>query len=54
MNTTLLLITSAIYIGVAVWFVYERRWGMTIAFVCYALANIGFALDAFKPNLVSK
>jgi uncharacterized membrane protein (UPF0136 family) len=49
MTTNLLLLTSGIYAWVAYGFARERRWGMAIAFVCYALANVGFALDAMKP-----
>lgn len=52
MNLHLLVITSVLYAGVAYGFVRERRWGMALAFLCYALANIGFAWDALamKPS----
>lgn len=50
MNLHLLLITSVLYGWVAYGFVRERRWGMALAFLCYAFANIGFAWDAIAPK----
>lgn len=46
MNRGLLLVTSGIYAWVAYGYMRERRWGMAIAFLAYALANVGFAWDA--------
>jgi hypothetical protein len=56
MASGLLLATSGIYAWVAYGFVRERRWGMAVAFLCYALANVGFAWDAIasKPPTVSQ
>ena len=45
MGTGLLLFVGAIY-GVVAWdYAVQSRYGMTLAFAAYALANIGFALD---------
>ena len=46
MTSGLLLATSGIYAWVAYGYIRERRWGMALAFICYALANVGFAWDA--------
>lgn len=45
MNAGLLLVVALIYLYVAVEYVRERRYGMALAFVAYALANLGFMLD---------
>lgn len=49
MNAGLLLFVGAIYLAVAVSYGRAGRWGMCLAFVAYALANVGFALDARRP-----
>lgn len=46
MDTGLLLFVGVVYLWVAVGYVRAGRWGMTVAFIAYALANLGFALDA--------
>lgn len=46
MSSGLLLATSGIYGWVAYQYIQDRRWGMALAFLCYAVANIGFAWDA--------
>lgn len=45
MNPGLLLFVGGIYLIVAFGYGRERRLGMAVAFVAYALANIGLALD---------
>lgn len=45
-SSTLLLLVGSIYLIVAAGYYRAGRWGMCLAFVCYAGANIGFALDA--------
>ena len=50
MTSGLLLVTSGIYWWVAYGYIRERRWGMAVAFVCYALANVGFAWDAMAAK----
>lgn len=44
MGNTLLLIVTIIYFGVAVDYYSKNQIGMAIAFLAYALANIGFIL----------
>lgn len=46
MSTGLLLFVGAIYIWVAYGYLKAGRVGMAIAFLCYALSNMGFAWDA--------
>ena len=46
MSATLLLITALLYAGVAAGYAANGRWGMCLAFVAYAIANVGFALDS--------
>lgn len=46
MSSSLLLIVGAIYVAVAIGYYRAGRLGMCLAFLCYAGANIGFALDA--------
>lgn len=45
MSVHLLLLVGAIYGLVALDYALHGRWGMSLAFVAYAVANIGFALD---------
>lgn len=45
MGPWLLLLVAAIYIGVGVDYFNDGRYGMCLAFVAYALANLGFAMD---------
>lgn len=42
----LLLFVGCIYLGVAVDYARQARYGMAFAFVAYAAANLGFAMDA--------
>ena len=46
MGPGLLLLVSVIYAGVAGDYGLDGRWGMSLAFAAYALANVGFAMDA--------
>lgn len=45
MNTVLLAVTGSIYLWIALDYAMSERWGMSLAFVAYALANLGFVLD---------
>lgn len=45
MNPALLYLVAAIYAGVAIQYMYAGRWGMALAFLAYAVSNIGFAWD---------
>lgn len=44
MSSWLLAITGLIYLGVAVDYFIHKNMGMSLAFVAYALANVGFIL----------
>ena len=46
MGPSLLLLTAGIYALVALDYAVHNRYGMALAFLAYALANIGFAWDA--------
>lgn len=46
MGAGLLLFVAAIYFVVAVDYALKDRAGMALAFLAYALANLGFAWDA--------
>lgn len=46
MSSSLLLVVGSIYLVVAAGYYRAGRWGMCLAFVCYSLANLGFAWDA--------
>jgi hypothetical protein len=48
MNAQLLLAVGLVYVVVALRYISEGRLGMGLAFVAYALANVGFAWDAIK------
>jgi hypothetical protein len=48
MGPGLLLFVAAIYLIVAADYLGNDRYGMALAFVAYALANVGFALDAWQ------
>jgi len=43
-NAWLLAIVGLIYLAVAVGYGRRREWGMALAFVAYAMANLGFIL----------
>lgn len=45
MSATLLGVVATIYVWVAANYAIDRRWGMALAFVAYAVSNIGFMLD---------
>lgn len=51
MNTTLLYVTSGIYACVAINYCAQRRWGMGVAFLAYACANLGFVWDAYSTSV---
>lgn len=42
-----LAVTSVIYLGVLTHYWGQGRYGMALAFFAYAVANIGFLLDAY-------
>jgi hypothetical protein len=44
MSSWLLAVTGMIYLGVAVDYFINNNLGMAIAFVAYALANVGFII----------
>lgn len=48
MNAGLLLFVGTIYFIVAVGYWAEGRQGLSLAFIAYAVANIGFALDTWR------
>lgn len=46
MSSGLLLLVGSIYLVVALGYYRAGRWGMCLAFIAYAIANVGFAWDA--------
>lgn len=48
MNVALLTIVTVIYLCVAVGYWRDSRAGMAVAFFAYALANLGFIIDAVR------
>lgn len=48
MSAPLLLLVGLVYLGVAVDYWLAGRPGLAWAFVAYALANLGFATDAWS------
>jgi len=48
MSAGLLLIVGAVYCVVAVDYAMHGRYGLCAAFVCYAFANLGFAIDTWS------
>jgi hypothetical protein len=47
-STSLLIIVALIYWAVAIGYYMDGRPGMSLAFIAYAFANIGFALDVVR------
>lgn len=47
MSPSLLLVAALLYLGVGVGYYRTQQPGMALAFVAYALANVGFAWDAW-------
>lgn len=45
MTASLMSLVALIYLGVAVSYALDGRWGMCLAFIAYAVANVGFVLD---------
>lgn len=50
MSSWLLAITGLIYLGVAVDYFLNKNMGMALAFVAYALANLGFILSNVQAS----
>jgi hypothetical protein len=48
MSAGLLLFVGNIYLLVAIQYYVHGRNGMCLAFLAYALANVGFAWDAWR------
>lgn len=48
MGAALLALVTVVYAAVAVTYARDHRWGMCLAFVAYALANVGFILDLVR------
>lgn len=48
MGAGLLLFVGLIYGVVALDYAHHARYGMALAFLAYALANVGFAWDGWK------
>jgi hypothetical protein len=44
----LLLIVGAIYLFVSVEFYFAGKYGLCLAFVAYAISNIGFMIEAMR------
>ncbi len=51
MSQGLLTVVAIVYLWVAVEYVREGRYGMALAFVAYAAANIGFMWDIRRTTL---
>lgn len=45
MSATVLGLVALAYLGVAVDLFLTQRWGLSLAFVAYAFANLGFIWD---------
>ena len=48
MSPWLLLFVGAIYLFVAVEFYLAAKYGLCLAFVAYAVSNLGFAFEAMR------
>jgi hypothetical protein len=48
MNVWLLALVGIIYLAVAIGYWREGNAGMTISFIAYSLANLGFILAAWR------
>lgn len=48
MSVYLLVIVSAIYLFVSGDYFVAQRYGLSLAFLAYAISNVGFILDALK------
>ena len=48
MSTTLILVVTACYAGIAVSEAWKRNWGMSVVFLGYVLANLGL-LASMRP-----
>jgi hypothetical protein len=45
MSAGLLALVAFAYVGVAIGYAVDGRWGMAVSFIAYAAANLGFILD---------
>lgn len=50
MNPILLGICAVIYMVVSIGYLSESRYGMALAFLSYAMANVGFIRDAITTG----
>ena len=48
MNGWLLALVCGIYVSVAIGYAFEGRGGMALAFLAYAVANVGFIIDLWR------
>lgn len=50
MNGWLLTAVAVVYLVVAGGYARRREWGMCVAFVAYALANVGFIIELVRHD----
>ena len=50
LGTWILIISTLLYVGAGIAFAYEGKVGLSVAYLAYAVANVGLMIVAFKGS----
>lgn len=50
LGTWILIISTVLYVGAGVAFAYEGKLGLSVAYIAYAVANIGLMIVAIQGS----
>lgn len=50
LGTWILIISTVLYVGAGIAFAFEGKLGLSIAYVAYAIANVGLMIVAIQGN----
>lgn len=50
LGTWILIISTVLYVGAGVAFAYEGKLGLSVAYIAYAVANVGLMIVALQGS----
>ena len=50
LGTWILIISTVLYVGAGIAFAYEGKLGLSVAYIAYAVANVGLMIVALQGN----
>lgn len=50
LGTWILIVSTVLYVGAGVAFAFEGKLGLSVAYVAYAVANVGLMIVAIQGN----